>query len=223
MAISQDSAASSPIVDDKLEGNTCISVSTTFFPQSDGDLATDLIILTSDSVFFYVNSKRLISASRNGFNSHLPIARENADSDPILNLAETSAVMNIVLHSVYEMSFSHYYPSLLDLSAAVNACKVYGLPLRKLVSPGAPLCQSLLSYAPTNPLDVYALAASNDLSDLAATTSSHLLSFQLPTLTDEMAIRIGPVYLKKLFFLHLGRIDAVRNSVSGADTPRVLT
>ncbi|KAL5507791.1 hypothetical protein ACEPAH_5409 [Sanghuangporus vaninii] len=205
-----DSQVSSPVVDNKLEGNTCISVSTTFFPQSDGDLATDVIILTCDSVFFYLNSKRLISASRNGFNSHLPIARENADSDPILNLAETSAVMNILLHSIYDMSFAHYYPSLADLSAAVAACKVYGLPLKKYVASGAPLYQSLLSYAPTNPLDVYALAASNDLPDLAITTSSHLLSFQLPTLTDEMAMRIGPVYLKKLFFLHLGRIDALK-------------
>ena len=132
-------------------------------------------------------------------------------------LTTRSRHCDCILHSIYEMSCAHYYPSLADLSAAVNACKVYGLSLKKYVAPGAPLYQSLLAYAPTNPLDIYALAASNDLLDLAITTSSHLLSFQLPTLTDEMAMKIGPVYLKKLFFLHLGRIDAVRNSGSSSD------
>ena len=185
-------------------------MSTTFFPQSEGDNPTDLIILASDSVFFYVNSSRLLSASRNGFNSHLPIARENTDSDPILSLPETSAVINILLHTAYDMSCGHYYPSLADLSAAVSACRVYGLPLKKYIAHGTPLYTSLLSYAPTNPIEIYALAASYDLLDLAVTTSSHLLSFQLPTLTDEVAAKIGPIYLKKLFFLHLGRIDAVR-------------
>lgn len=185
-------------------------MSTTFFPQTDGENPTDLIILASDSVFFYVSSKRLLSASRNGFNSHLPIACENTDPDPILNLPETSAVLNILLHTAYDMSCSHYYPSLADLSTAVSTCRVYGLSLKKFISQGTPLYLSLLSYAPTNPLEIYGLAASHDLIDLAITTSSHLLSFQLPTLTDEMAAKIGPIYLKKLFFLHLGRIDAVR-------------
>ncbi|KAJ3546166.1 hypothetical protein NMY22_g2162 [Coprinellus aureogranulatus] len=40
--------------------------------------------------------------------------------------------------------------------------------------------------------------------------SSHLLGFPLFSLTDEMAERIGPVYLKRLFFLHFGRSDALK-------------
>ncbi|EJD01650.1 uncharacterized protein FOMMEDRAFT_111633 [Fomitiporia mediterranea MF3/22] len=216
-----DSQMGSP-VDNNSERGTCISVSTTFYPQSEGDDANVLIILASDSVFFYVNSNLLISASRNGFNSHLPIAREN-DSDPILSLPETSAVLNILLHTIYDMSCAHYYPSLADLSAAVTACKTYGIPLKKYIAAGTPLSQALLAYAPTNPLEVYALAASHDLLDLAVTTSSHLLSFQLPTLTDEMAVRIGPVYLKKLFFLHLGRIDALKRLLVVSPPPHAPT
>jgi hypothetical protein len=67
-----------------------------------------------------------------------------------------------------------------------------------------------MSYAPLYPLDLYALAATYDLYDLAVPTSSHLLSLSLASLTDEMAQRIGPVYVKRLFFLHFGRAEALK-------------
>lgn len=59
----------------------------------------------------------------------------------------------------------------------------------------------LMAHAPLCPLDLYALAASYDLYDLAVAASSHLLSMTLAMLTDEMAERIGPIYVKRLFFL----------------------
>ena len=211
----QQSRSGSVEGDTKVDGNTSISVSTTFFPGADIDqLPTNLIILSSDSVFFYVNTKRLLAASTNGFNSHLPVKRNESDpqaanSDPILNLPETSTVLNIVLHTVHDMSCSHYCPTLPDLTSAVAALQRYGIPVQKALAPTAPLYSTILSYAPAQPIDVYTLAAKYDLYDLGAATSSHLLSFQLPTLTDEMAESIGSKYLKKLFFLHLGRSDAV--------------
>ena len=59
-------------------------------------------------------------------------------------------------------------------------------------------------------MDEDALAAAHDLYELAVPVSSHLLSFALHSLTDELALRIGPVYMKRLFFLHLGRLDALK-------------
>lgn len=76
--------------------------------------------------------------------------------------------------------------------------------------PNSPLSDALLAHAPTQPLEVYAFAASYGLHDLAMSTSPHLLSFSLPSLTDEMTEKIGPIYPKKLFFLHLGRTDALK-------------
>lgn len=201
--------------DANADGNTSISVSTTFFPGANiGSFPTNLIILSSDSVFFYVNSKRLLASSNNSFNSHLPVKRNESDpqaaeSDPILNLPESSSVLNIVLHTIHDMSCSHYCPTLQDLTSSISALRVYGISVENALAVGAPLYSTVLSYAPAQPIDIYALAAQYDLYDLGAATSSHLLSFQLPTLTDEMAERIGPKYLKKLFFLHLGRMDAV--------------
>ncbi|KAH8118804.1 hypothetical protein DFH11DRAFT_1723647 [Phellopilus nigrolimitatus] len=218
-----DSHAGSPVDDQKSEGNTLISVSTTFFPGANNDsLPTDLIVLSSDSVFFYVHSQRLLSASENGFNSHLPVKRED-DSDPILNLAETSTVINIVLHSIYGMSCSHYSPSLADLSAAIAALRVYGLSINSILAPGSPLSSTLLSYAPTQPIELYALASTYGLHDIAVSTSPHLLSFALPTLTDDMAVKIGAIYLKKLFFLHLGRTDALKRLILSPPHPHAPT
>ena len=72
----------------------------------------------------------------------------------------------------------------------------------------------LSTHRPTNimatgPLEVYALGSRLGLTDLAQRASPHLLSMKLANLSDEMAERTGAVALKKLFFLHLGRIDAV--------------
>lgn len=188
-------------------------MSTTFFPGANNDsLPTDLIILSSDSVFFYVHSSRLLAASDNGFNSHLPISPKKSpnDPDPILNLPESSAVINILLHTIYGMSCSRYAPSLADLSIAVASLKNYGLRIDTFLSSGSPLATAVLSHAPTQPLEVYALASSYNLHDIAISASPHLLSFSLSTLTDETATEIGPIYLKKLFFLHLGRTDALK-------------
>lgn len=206
----QDSHSGSPIDNRRAEGNPLLSVSTTFFPQASAIGSTDLLLISSDFVCFYVSPQRLQAASQNGFNSHLPLSHINEDSDcPIINIPESSPVINILLHTVYGMSCMHYCHSLADISAAVAACRVYGFSFEKYLALDTPLFQTIISYAPISPLDIYILAASHSLHELAVATSSHLLSFQLQTLTDEMAAKIGPVYLKKLFFLHYGRTEAV--------------
>ncbi|KAF8897485.1 hypothetical protein BD779DRAFT_1667459 [Infundibulicybe gibba] len=186
----------SPVVEDPIDNGTLVSISTSFYPGvQHHSLPPDLILLTTDNVFFYVHSHLLLSASENGFHSMLPASPSHKDQDPILNISETSNVLNIILHSIYEMSQPPpgvwYSPKVAYL-------------------PSTPLYTLLLSHAPLYPLELYALAASFDLYELAVSTSSHLLSFPLATLTDDMAQRIGPVYLKRLFFLHFGRSDALK-------------
>jgi len=108
------------------------------------------------------------------------------------------------------MSCSHYSPSFESLAAALSVLTTYGLSVKRYAGPSTPLHSLLLSHAPLYPLELYALAASHDLYDLAVSTSSHLLSFALASLTDEMVDKIGPRYLKRLFFLHFGRADALK-------------
>ncbi|EPQ52882.1 hypothetical protein GLOTRDRAFT_80112 [Gloeophyllum trabeum ATCC 11539] len=194
------------------EGLT-ISVSTAFYPGAAVDpLPPDLILASADSVFFYVHSNRLLRCSQNGFNASLPIPlTEMYTGDcPILAATETSTVLNIVLHAIYDLPFEQYSPTSECLVGAVQSLHKYGAVLKQLVVPSTPLYQHLMSVAPLNPIDIYTIAAQFELEELAVATSSHLLSFSLSSISDEMAIRMGPLYLKRLFFLHLGRLDALK-------------
>lgn len=187
-------------------------MSTTFYPGAHHhSLPSDISFLSSDNVFFYVHSHLILAASDNGFQGLLPpLSASNKDQDPIIHVPEVSTVLNIILHTVYDMSCAHYSPTFETLATAVSRLPQYGIKAKTAIMPSTPLYSLLLSYAPLHPLDLYALAASFDLYDLAVATSSHLLSFSLATLTDEMAERIGAVYLKRLFFLHFGRSDALK-------------
>jgi len=68
----------------------------------------------------------------------------------------------------------------------------------------------ILAYAPERPMDVYTFAAANGLEELAVETSRYLLSYSLSDLTDGPCLQMGSVYLKRLFFLHLGRMEALK-------------
>ncbi|GJJ07043.1 hypothetical protein Clacol_001241 [Clathrus columnatus] len=191
--------------------NTLISISTTFFPGAQiNQSPSDLVLVSSDSVFFYVHTQTLLDASQNAFNRLLPATSLTQDSEAILPLPESSDVLNVVLHTIYNLSCAHYAPTVHTLTLAVRALKVYGAPLDTYIAPSTPLFTLLLANAPASPMSIYALAGEHDLHHVAVSASPHLLSFPLPTLTDEMAQQMGAVYLKKLFFLHLGRSDALK-------------
>ncbi|KAI0711068.1 hypothetical protein C8T65DRAFT_695507 [Cerioporus squamosus] len=217
----QESETSSPpelqdgVPADHVPGNTIVSVSTTFHPAAALlPIPPDLILLSSDGVFFYVHTTQVLSMSRNRFGNLVPPTPAKTklidDLGPVIALPENATVLNVVLHAMYELSCAHYRPAIDTLVAAVDAMADYGLSPKQHIAPSSPLYSLILSQAPMQPIVAYALAAAHDLYDLAVPVSSHLLSFALHSLTDELALRIGPVYMKRLFFLHLGRLDALK-------------
>ena len=149
------------------------------------------------------------------------IARPNAPPSPPLpednelptaRVPQNSTVMNVVLHIMYGMPCIQYAPTLEAVDAALNAlCSQYGVVVQAYAGPHLPLRQLLLSYAPFRPLDAYALAAQHGLDDIAVQASPHLLAYDLSRLPDVTAQKMGPIYLKRLFLLHQGRLVALRN------------
>ncbi len=205
---------------------TMISVSTTFFPGADLDvLPTDLIVISSDSVFFYVHTDKLLAASNNGFKSHLPLKEQDQPGGlgNVLPLHVDSVVLNILLHTIYNMSAAHYAPTPEALIAAVESLEKYGLSVRTYLAPGSPLYTLFLGTAPQAPIEFYAFAGAYDLHHLAIPISSFLLSYSLASLTDELAVKMGPLYLKRLFFLHLGRVEALKRLLLPPPQPHVPT
>lgn len=138
-------------------------------------------------------------------------------------VSETSVVINVVLHTLYDLSCAQYTPDFDTLSQAIASMHKYGVGLRDRIAPSTPLFALLMSHAPVVPLPLYTVAAKYNLYDLAAFTSSYLHSITLSNLTDEMASEMGPVYLKRLFFLHYGRSDALKRILAAAPHPHAPT
>ncbi|THH32086.1 hypothetical protein EUX98_g2123 [Antrodiella citrinella] len=192
------------------------SVSSTFQGEFTLDgKKTDAILITFDRIIFHVHTLYLDSVSKNGFNSLLNLGtRGSTVGVPvIITVPEDSSLFNIVIHTIYNMSCSEYYPPLDVLLDAVQALKTYGMPLHQFVVPDTPLYNHILLQAPRKPLDVFIIAAENDLEDLAVAASAHLLSLQLPDITDEMAARMGSFYLRRLFQLHMERVNDLKRAL----------
>lgn len=140
-----------------------------------------------------------------------------------MTVPERSSIVNLLLHAVYNKSCAQYVPTFEDLCETVGTLITYGMPIPTFLIPSSSLSDALLVYAPTRSLDLYALAASHRVHELAVTTSPHLLSLSLPSITDEVAEKIGSFYLKKLFFLHLGRTDALKRLLQSPPHPHIPT
>jgi hypothetical protein len=199
----------SPVLDSPSNDSKYISVSTAFHAGANLHLLPpDVTLLSSDSVHFYVHSHILLGASDNSFRSLLLTKVQSPDTS--VPVPELSPVLNIILHIIYNMAFTQYSFSLDTLSDAVNCLSLYGVHPKLHVVRNTPVYALLLSLAPLFPIRVYTLAAKYNIDDLAVTTSSHLLSLELWTLTDEIVEEMGPIYLRRLFFLHLGRVEALK-------------
>lgn len=107
------------VPDDHVPGNTIVSVSTTFHPGANLlPNPPDVILLSSDGVFFYVHSTQMLATSDNHFNGLVPPKPHATKSNlkvrdelgPIIPLPDIASVLNIVLHIVYDLSCAHYHP-----------------------------------------------------------------------------------------------------------------
>ncbi|KAI0050151.1 hypothetical protein FA95DRAFT_1487903, partial [Auriscalpium vulgare] len=186
---------------------TIVPISTAFFPGANLDVyPADLLVLSHDGVLFYVHRGRVLGVSDNHFASYLPY---EPDALPV-SIPLDSVVLNILFHVIYGMPVVHYDPSPDAVHDTIELIRAYGLASDVHLAPGAPLYEVAVSVASSSPIRFYTLAAALDAYPLAVAVSSRLLSFPLDRITDNVASEIGAVYLKRLFFLHLGRTAALK-------------
>ncbi|KAH9899899.1 hypothetical protein C8Q73DRAFT_787744 [Cubamyces lactineus] len=167
----------------------------------------DLEVISPDGVHFHVHTRRLLASSSNAFGGTL------AHPTYPLYLPETSVVLSIVFHVIYGMSVLPHPPPLQSTEAALDALIKYGLSTAQLAAPTLPLYELVRSYAPYYPIEAYALAAHYHLEDLAVAISAHLLAYDVTRLSDELTVKMGPIYFARLVNLQRGRISALRNIV----------
>lgn len=187
-----------------------VSVSTTFYAGAH-NAKTDTIFVSSDSVLFYVHSLVILAHSKSAFESFLsaPLSRPQFRGE-IISIPESSPVLNILLHVIYNLSPTAHGPSFDTLVTAITHMPYYGLAPKASITSASPIHNLLLSHAPQHPFEIYTLAAQFDLYEIAVPTSTYLLSYSLTNLSDDMAVRMGPIYLKRLLALHIGRFNELK-------------
>ncbi|KAI0335435.1 hypothetical protein GY45DRAFT_1240377, partial [Cubamyces sp. BRFM 1775] len=171
-------------------------------------LLPDLEIIAPDGVHFHVHTSRLLAPSSNAFGGRL------AHPAHPLYLPESSVVLSVVFHVIYGMSILPHPPPLQSTEAALDALIKYGLSIAQLAAaPSLPLYELVRSYAPYYPIEAYALAAHHRLEHLAVAISAHLLAYDVTRLSDELTVKMGPIYFARLVNLQRSRITALRNIV----------
>ena len=124
----------------------------------------------------------------------------------------SSDVLNLILHvCIYDLDPSTYMPSLPLISETLRCIPLYGLTLEEPLTPGKPLHSIIVNkLAIVYPLETFAVLASQGLDSLTVEVSKYLTSIPLHQLTDELCTLMGPVYLRRVVFLHVGRVERLK-------------
>jgi hypothetical protein len=200
------------------ESSISIFISATFFAGAGHDpCPTDVILLTTDNVYFYVHASRLLQHSNNAFGGLL------ADVTAPLAIAESSEVANLAFHALYALDPSSYVPSLSLLLRAFSMLVVYGIAPSSVLFPNGAFYNVVLSLGAKFPLQTYSLAAKFNLEALATEVSKHLLTTPLHAITDDLAQAMGAMYLRRLVFLHLGRTERLKELMMQLPTAHELS
>ncbi|KAG9001058.1 hypothetical protein FRB94_004951 [Tulasnella sp. JGI-2019a] len=128
-------------------------------------------------------------------------------SSVFLRVEETSIVLNLTLHLIYDMSFARYPPDIETIAQALTSLRKYGIAVP--ADPSAEIWSTLLLSARSNPIRAYSIAASHGVASVAKSASRYTLSTSLDTVSEGDALTMGPIYLRLLFFLHVGRQTAL--------------
>ncbi|KAF7797131.1 hypothetical protein EIP86_008323 [Pleurotus ostreatoroseus] len=194
-----------------------ITVSTAFGPtwEHDGALP-DIFILSSDAVYFSVHSQRVYLASANRFEGRIPEQRGpraiTSNTGPIVvALPEPAVVVQIMLYAIYGTSYGNQQPGFDAIAQTVEAMKKYWIHLHAYLQKGAPLFALYLGQAPLRPLEAFTIAAENELEALAVDVSPYVMPINPEDIPDDLAIRMGPLYLKRLWGLRCTRRETMRN------------
>lgn len=172
----------------------------------------DIVLASTDRILFYAHSARLLAISMNAFNDLVDATASTnvGDGAPAIMIEHNSEVFDIVLHAIYSIPKTGNGPTLESLLEAISALKTYGVPLDQFVVPSTALYNHIVTEMPRGQLEVFLVAAENDLQDLAVAASRRLHGLNISRMTDEMAMRMGAPYMLRLVRLQEERLAFLR-------------
>ncbi|CAE7200384.1 unnamed protein product [Rhizoctonia solani] len=209
-----------------------VSISSRFNLDSRDIQDADVLFLTPDQVFFYAHQSVLLQYSSNYFggllvdntmyeaDEEIDVSQPMSDSDSLLSVEPklvvvniSSDILNVVILSLYQLPIQEFTPSNDTLRAVIPALRSLGYDPSVIAYPRSELYGLLLRSAAADPFSMYAAAAQCSFESLAVSVSALTLRAPLYEITDELCRQMGPIYLRRLFFLHLGRADALKRVV----------
>lgn len=110
-------------------------------------------------------------------------------------------------------SCERYAPTLDTLAYVFASLPKYGLP-RVHTYDRSDIPSALMRYVSESPLRVYALAAENGLDSVCVLASQYTLDVTLDQVSEGDALTMGPLYLRRLCFLHVNRLETLRRLVT---------
>ncbi|EUC59271.1 40S ribosomal protein S14 [Rhizoctonia solani AG-3 Rhs1AP] len=187
-----------------------VSISSRFNLEAWDMQDADVLFLTTDQVFFYTHRSVLLRSSSNFFGDVSQPMSDLSLEPKVVPVNISSSVLNLVLLALYEFPIQKFAPSNESLREVLLTLTNLGYDPSFIAYPRSELYGLLLKSAAADPLRMYAAAAQCSFESLAVSVSALTLRTPLHEITDELARQMGPVYLRRLFFLHLGRADALR-------------
>lgn len=195
-------------------------MSTAFYPRAEHP--SDFVVVSADGVLFSLHKSVILARSSNRFGSYLAdLDTQAASGTQILLLTfdiishafsveEPSDILNIVFHCFYEWDPTDYLPTLDQFSGAMTSLSKYGLAPQLVFLKGSIIYNLVLEIGFEQPLETYAVVCHHNIEVLAVDISRSLIGVHLSNLNDELCIKMGPVYLRRLVFLHLGRTERLK-------------
>lgn len=179
----------------------------------------DTVFKTTDAILFYVDSAKI---PHGAFAS---LIGSTSDDVVRVEVPESSAVLDVILHALYDVAFPSDGPSLDLMDKSIDRMPVHGIKPPACIVSGCAVYRLLLTLAPSHPFRVYALAAFHELHDLAVDVSQYTLPLPLADVDDDRAVRMGAIYYKRLIALHFNRKQMLRDLVlfSPSSHPRTQT
>ncbi|KAH6912906.1 hypothetical protein BKA70DRAFT_1218991 [Coprinopsis sp. MPI-PUGE-AT-0042] len=167
----------------------------------------DTVFKTNDATLLYVDSAKIPNGA------FASVVRSTPDDVVTVDVAESSAVLDVILHALYDAAFSPDSPSLDLLDQSIDRMHIHGIQPPKCIYSGCAVYRALMTLAPDDPFRVYALAAFHNLHDLAVEVSSFTLALSLADVDDAKAVRMGAIYYKRLIALHFNRKHMLRDLI----------
>uniref|UniRef100_A0A0W0F1X0 BTB domain-containing protein n=1 Tax=Moniliophthora roreri TaxID=221103 RepID=A0A0W0F1X0_MONRR len=153
-----------------------------FEPNTVGRPPANLILISQNSVLFYVDEYSLLRFSNNSFKGLLPLPDWEREKRIIFLPDLPSSELEILLQAIYRVpkstpgTMGGSMDDVHELVRGVGRLHTFGIAPKTVILPHTYVFDRILFFSARDPLEVYALGGQYDIDELAVAASPHTLT-----------------------------------------------